>query len=87
MSADPVRRGRPPTGEDTCRRKLSFATERDALRELANIIRRAMLGDRARYATGHLERGAYECPGCGGWHLSSQAVEGQPISRPLARRA
>lgn len=48
-----------------CSVKRSYASEEDALRHLVECIEARMKGvERRREAT------VYECPRCGGWHLT-----------------
>lgn len=56
--------------------KRAFATEREALDELARITKRAILGERVGYAR-HLENAVYFCTGCGGFHLTSKPRTGE----------
>lgn len=65
------------TGEDPCARKIPFPTKRAALDELARIIKRAVDGERRK---GHMEKGCYECPDCGAWHLSSKPWDGNLVN-------
>lgn len=69
--ASAARRG--TFGDDPCARKIRFESREGALGELARIIKRAMDGERRR---SHIETGCYECPECGGWHLSSKPWDG-----------
>lgn len=50
-------------------RKVRYRSMEAAERVLAAIL----TGKRKRY--GHAERRAYECPSCGGWHLTSRDRE------------
>lgn len=52
-----------------CRRKRSYASEREA--EWASL-------DRLEYEPSAPRLRAYECFWCGSWHLSSSATERQP---------
>lgn len=70
----------------TCDRKRRFDTERAALDELARITTRAILGERNgvdNHGQGRgvpLETGCYECPSCGGFHLSSRPWGGNIVN-------
>lgn len=66
-----------------CERKVRFATEEAAKVELVRIIQLSMTGQRER--TRHVETGYYECPLCGGWHLSSRPWD-EDTTRELRRR-
>jgi len=66
--------------------KRIFPTEQAARDELANITRRAILGERrggehGQGAGANLERGAFECRDCGGFHLSSRPWGGNIVNR------
>lgn len=50
-------------------RKVRYRSMESAERVLAQIL----TGKSKRY--GHVERRAYECPSCGGWHLTSMDRE------------
>jgi hypothetical protein len=55
-------------------RKTRYEHEDEALGVLAAITVRGMQGDRRspKGWWGHQPVGVYECPNCGGWHLTSQ---------------
>lgn len=74
--------------------KVRFATEGDALAELATITVRAMQGERSGRSVRHgeakanrLETGTYECGKCGGWHLSSQPWGGRIVNTRADQRS
>lgn len=58
--------------------KRIFA-EREVLDMLAEITRRSIIGERVGYR-GHLERGAFQCADCGGFHLTSRPWGGNVIN-------